>query len=235
MLDAVELFARGQRVGGRGMGLVAMTGGQSVVITDTFATAGLEDAGAVGVVVRRAERRSSTSSAAAIAIRSTPAARSATGHHQGNLDRILEILERDPVDRCDRAGESAPDCARRDGPRTRTSSPACSTSWRSSTGRSTKPFAVVMHPAHVEAIVARGKELARSARPGGVRQFRARGRRFRRRRRVLAGQGQFVTYESKWFAIWQDSSAESLRGASFGLRGFLFSILRRRVRFERSE
>ena len=29
-------------------------------------------------------------------------------------------------------------------------------------GRSTKPFAVVMHPAHVEAIVARGKELARA-------------------------------------------------------------------------
>jgi len=42
MLDAVELFARGRRVGGRRMGLVAMTGGQSVVITDTFATAGLE-------------------------------------------------------------------------------------------------------------------------------------------------------------------------------------------------
>ena len=28
--------------------------------------------------------------------------------------------------------------------------------------RSTKPFAIVMHPAHVEAIVARGKELARA-------------------------------------------------------------------------
>ena len=27
--------------------------------------------------------------------------------------------------------------------------------------RSAKPFAIVMHPAHVEAIVARGKELAR--------------------------------------------------------------------------
>jgi acyl-CoA synthetase (NDP forming) len=42
MLDAMELLARGRRVAGRGMGLVAMTGGQSVVITDTFASAGLE-------------------------------------------------------------------------------------------------------------------------------------------------------------------------------------------------
>ena len=42
MLDAVELFARAKRLAGRRMGLVAMTGGQSVVITDTFATAGLE-------------------------------------------------------------------------------------------------------------------------------------------------------------------------------------------------
>ncbi len=41
-------------------------------------------------------------------------------------------------------------------------SPACSTSWRNFAGRSTKPFAIVMHPAHVEAIVARGKELARA-------------------------------------------------------------------------
>ena len=42
MLDAVELLSRGRKVAGRAMGLVAMTGGQSVVITDTFAAAGLE-------------------------------------------------------------------------------------------------------------------------------------------------------------------------------------------------
>src|SRR5579872_86510 len=41
MLDAVEMLARGRAVTGNRMGLVAMTGGQSVVITDTFASAGL--------------------------------------------------------------------------------------------------------------------------------------------------------------------------------------------------
>ena len=55
MLDAVEMLARGRRVEGRRMGLVAMTGGQSVVITDTFASAGLGDSDAVGFVVRRTE------------------------------------------------------------------------------------------------------------------------------------------------------------------------------------
>src|SRR5438034_10783178 len=41
-LDAVELLAHERAVQGRKMGLVAQTGGQSVVITDTFAGAGLE-------------------------------------------------------------------------------------------------------------------------------------------------------------------------------------------------
>jgi hypothetical protein len=72
-------------------------------------------------------------------------------------------------------------------------------------------------------------------RPGGVRQFRARDRCVLRRRRILAGQSQFLRYDSKWFAIWQDSSAESLGGASFCLCGFLFPIFWRRIRFERAE
>ena len=42
MLDAVELIACGREVKGRRMGLVAMTGGQSVGITDTFASAQLD-------------------------------------------------------------------------------------------------------------------------------------------------------------------------------------------------
>ena len=43
----------------------------------------------------------------------------------------------------------------------RMKSPACSTSSRSLPSAIAKPFAVMMHPAHVEAIVARGKQLAR--------------------------------------------------------------------------
>ena len=42
MLDAIELLTRARPVRGRGMALVAMTGGQSVVISDTFASQGLQ-------------------------------------------------------------------------------------------------------------------------------------------------------------------------------------------------
>src|SRR5208283_4993127 len=83
------------------------------------------------------------------------------GHDQDNLDRILEILERDPViDAIVLEVGTGPRAAR----------------WATHedeitglldklaefAGRSTKPFAVVMHPAHLEAIVAKGKELARA-------------------------------------------------------------------------
>jgi acyl-CoA synthetase (NDP forming) len=160
MLDAVELFARAKRIGGKRMGLVAMTGGQSVVITDTFATAGLEIPtlsessydelktffNIIGGSYRNPLDAGGTIGAA---------------HHQGNLDRILEILERDSlidaivleVGTGFRAARWTNHEDEITGLLDRLSEFA---------GRSTKPFAIVMHPAHLEGIVARGKELARA-------------------------------------------------------------------------
>jgi acyl-CoA synthetase (NDP forming) len=160
MLDAVELFARAKRLAGRRMGLVAMTGGQSVVITDTFATAGLEipalsdssyDELKTFFNVIGGSYRNPLDAGGTIG----------AGHHQGNLDRILEILERDPV--IDSivlevgTGLRAARWATHEDEIT-----GLLDKLADFAGRSTKPFAIVMHPAHVEAIVARGKELART-------------------------------------------------------------------------
>ncbi len=160
MLDAVELFARARRIGGRRMGLVAMTGGQSVVITDTFATAGLEIPALSESSYDELKRffniiggsyRNPLDAGGTIG----------AGHDQGNLDRILEILERDPV--IDAivlevgTGLRASRWATHEYEIT-----GLLDKLADFAGRSTKPFAVVMHPAHVEAIVARGKELARA-------------------------------------------------------------------------
>ncbi len=159
MLDAVELFSRVGRLAGRGMGLVAMTGGQSVVITDTFAAAGLEipalsqescDELKTFFNIIGGSYRNPLDAGGTIG----------SGLHQGNLDRILDILERDAViDAIVLEVGTGLRAAR----------------WVSHENeiidlldklaafakKSAKPFAVVMHPAHVEAIVARGKQLAR--------------------------------------------------------------------------
>jgi acyl-CoA synthetase (NDP forming) len=142
------------------MGLVAMTGGQSVVITDTFATAGLEipalsdssyDELKTFFNIIGGSYRNPLDAGGTIG----------AGHHQGNLDRILEILERDPV--IDAivlevgTGLRAARWATHEDEIT-----GLLDKLADFAGRSTKPFAVVMHPAHVEAIVARGKELARA-------------------------------------------------------------------------
>jgi acyl-CoA synthetase (NDP forming) len=136
-----------------------MTGGQSVVITDTFASAGLEIPALsqssydelrtffniIGGSYRNPLDAGGTIGAAV---------------QQGNLDRILDIMERDPV--IDAVVLEI------------------GTGFRASrwithpeeitglldklaefSGRSSKPFAIVMHPAHLEAAVAHGKELAR--------------------------------------------------------------------------
>ena len=160
MLDAMELLARGRRVGGRGMGLVAMTGGQSVVITDTFAAAGLEvpalSEGSYAELkgffnIIGGSYRNPLDAGGTIGM----------GHDQGNLDRILDILERDAaIDAIVLEIGTGLRAAR----------------WAAHeeelTGlldklaefnlRSRKPFAAILHPAHVEVIVTRAKELARS-------------------------------------------------------------------------
>ncbi len=160
MLDAVELFARAKRIGGRRMGLVAMTGGQSVVITDTFATAGLE----IPALSESSYDELKTFFNIVGGSYRNPLDAGGTigaGHHQGNLDRILEILERDPV--IDAivlevgTGLRAARWATHEDEIT-----GLLDKLADFAGRSTKPLAIVMHPAHVEAIVARGKELARA-------------------------------------------------------------------------
>ena len=172
MLDVVELFARAKRLNGKRMGLVAMTGGQSVVITDTFATAGLE----IPALSESSYDELKTFFNIIGGSYRNPLDAGGTigaGHHQGNLDRILEILERDAViDAIVLEVGTGLRAAR------------WATHEDEITGlldklaefatRSTKPFAIVMHPAHVEAIVARGQGAGARARTGGVRQFRAR-------------------------------------------------------------
>jgi acetate---CoA ligase (ADP-forming) subunit alpha len=160
MLDAIELLARGRRAEGRRMGLVAMTGGQSVVITDTFASAGLEIPALSESSYAELKNffniiggsyRNPLDAGGTIGM----------GQEHGNLDRILEILERDPaIDAVVLEIGTGLRAAR----------------WASHedelTGlldklaafnrHSRKPFAVILHPAHLELIVSRAKDLARS-------------------------------------------------------------------------
>jgi acyl-CoA synthetase (NDP forming) len=159
MLDAMELLARGRRVGGRRMGLVAMTGGQSVVITDTFASAGLEVPalseasyaelkGFFNII--GGSYRNPLDAGGTIGM----------GHDQGNLDRILDILERDPaIDAIVLeigTGLRAARWADHEDELT-----SLLDKLAEFNRRTRKAFAVILHPAHVEMIVARARELAR--------------------------------------------------------------------------
>jgi acyl-CoA synthetase (NDP forming) len=160
MLDTVELLARGRRVTGRGMGLVAMTGGQSVVITDTFAHAGLDipplsqesyDELKTFFNVIGGSYRNPLDAGGTIG----------SGINPGGLDRILGILERDAaIDsivleigtglRAQRWAEHEDEIV------------GLLDKLAEYSARCAKPFAVILHPAHLDAIVARAKELARA-------------------------------------------------------------------------
>jgi acetate---CoA ligase (ADP-forming) subunit alpha len=159
MLDAVELLARGRRPHGRRMGLVAMTGGQSVVITDTFAAAGL----AIPALSDASyEELKSFFNIIGGSYRNPLDAGGTIGGgiHQSNLDRILAILDRDPA--IDSVvleigtGLRAMRWIAHEDELT-----ALLGKLAEFAGRSAKPFAVVLHPAHVETVVARAKQLAR--------------------------------------------------------------------------
>lgn len=159
MLDAMELLARGRRVAGRAMGLVAMTGGQSVVITDTFAAAGLgvpvlseasyaELKGFFNII--GGSYRNPLDAGGTIGM----------GHNQANLDRILDILERDPaVDSIVLEIGTGLRAARWTAHQEELT--GLLDELAGFNGRSRKPFAVVLHPAHVEVVVAHAKEQAR--------------------------------------------------------------------------
>lgn len=159
MLDTVDLLARGKRPNGRRMGLVAMTGGQSVVITDTFAGAGLE---IPALSDSSYDELKSFFNIVGGSYRNPLDAGGTIGGglHLGNLERILGVLDRDPV--IDAivleigTGFSASRWATHEDEIT-----GLLDKLGAFAGRSTKPFAVILHPAHVEEIVARARRLAR--------------------------------------------------------------------------
>ena len=160
MLDVVELLARGRRPAGKRMGLIAMTGGQSVVITDTFASAGLEipalsdgsyDELKTFFNIVGGSYRNPLDAGGTIG----------QGINQGNLDRILDILDRDPV--IDAIVLEIGTGLRAARWASREDDLIAMLDRLGEFGRRTqKPFAIVLHPAHVEAVVARAKELARA-------------------------------------------------------------------------
>ncbi len=96
MLDAMELLTRARPVEGRRMGLIAMTGGQSVVICDAFARHGLE--------VPELSESSYTEFKSFFNViggsyRNPLDAAWTIGpaSGEGNLERVIDILDRDPV------------------------------------------------------------------------------------------------------------------------------------------
>jgi acyl-CoA synthetase (NDP forming) len=98
MLDAVELLTHSRPVKGRRMGLIAMTGGQSVVISDAFGRHGLEvpDLSEASY----AEFKSFFTVIGGSYRNPLDAAwtvRPNRGKGEGNLERVLDILDRDPV------------------------------------------------------------------------------------------------------------------------------------------
>ncbi len=96
MLDAMELLTRARQVKGRAMGLVAMTGGQSVVISDTFASHGLE----VPALSESsyAEFKSFFQVIGGSYRNPLDAAWTlGPAGNPDNVDRVLDILDRDPV------------------------------------------------------------------------------------------------------------------------------------------
>jgi acyl-CoA synthetase (NDP forming) len=141
------------------MGLVAMTGGQSVGITDTFASEQLEvptlsdssyDELKAFFNIIGGSYRNPLDAGGTIG----------GGINQGNLDKILSILDRDPV--IDAivlevgTGFRAQRWAAHEDELTTMLDRIAAFA-----NATPKPFAVILHPAHVEAIVARAKELAR--------------------------------------------------------------------------
>lgn len=158
-LDAIELLARGRRVAGRAMGLVAMTGGQSVVITDAFASAGLEVPALSGTSY--AELKSFFNIVGGSYRNPLDAGGTiGMGHDQGNLERILYILERDAaIDSIVLEIGTGLRAAR--WPAHEDELTGLLDKLAEFNARSHKAFAVILHPAHLEVIVARAKQLAR--------------------------------------------------------------------------
>ena len=157
LLAALAMFSRSLPIKGKRVGLVAMTGGQSVFITDTFATAGME----VPALSQASYDEFKTFFNIIGGSYRNPldAAGTIMGPGEGNLVRILNILDRDPV--LDLivlevgTGTAAARWANHENDLI-----AMLDKLAEFNQRTTKPFSLIMHQAHMEDVVARARKLA---------------------------------------------------------------------------
>ena len=157
LLDALAMFSRSLPIKGRRVGLVAMTGGQSVFITDTFASAGME----VPALSQASYDEFKTFFNIIGGSYRNPldAAGTIMGPGEGNLVRILNILDRDPM--LDLivlevgTGTAAARWANHENDVI-----SMLDKLADFNRRTTKPFSLVMHHAHLEDVVANARKLA---------------------------------------------------------------------------
>jgi acyl-CoA synthetase (NDP forming) len=160
LLDALELAVRGRAPMGRAMGLVAMTGGQSVVITDTFAAAGLE---VPTLSTESIEELKSFFNVIGGSYKNPLDAGGTIGFGAdlGQLERILNILEADAA--IDSIALEIATGLRGDVWRTHENELIGILDHLAAfNSRTLKPFATILHGAHLEELVARARDLARA-------------------------------------------------------------------------
>jgi acyl-CoA synthetase (NDP forming) len=157
LLDAMAMFSHSLPIRGRRVGLVAMTGGQSVFITDAFASAGME----IPALSQSSYDEFKTFFNIIGGSYRNPldAAGTIMGPQEGNLVRILDILDRDPV--LDLivleigTGTAASRWANHEADLISMLDKLADFNRRTS-----KPFSLIMHHAHMEDLVARARKLA---------------------------------------------------------------------------
>ncbi len=183
LLDALAMFSLSLPIKGRGVGLVAMTGGQSVFITDTFASAGMD----VPALSQSSYDELGTFFNTIGGSYRNPmdAAGTIMGPGEGNLVRILDILDRDPAIDLIVSWKSAPAPRRRVGPHNEDHIASMLDKLSEFNKRTTKPFSLVMHHAHMEDVVARARKMAVERGTAGVRELRTRRPNAQARRRLL--------------------------------------------------
>ncbi len=157
LLDAMAMFSRSLPIKGRRVGLVAMTGGQSVFITDTFAAAGME----VPALSQASydEFKTFFNTIGGSYRNPLDAAGTIMGPQEGNLVRILNILDRDPM--LDLivleigTGTAAARWANHENDLISMLDKLAEFNQRTS-----KPFSLIMHHAHIEDMVAKARKMA---------------------------------------------------------------------------
>lgn len=159
LLDALKLLLFSKPATGKRVALLAMTGGQSVVITDAFASAGLE--------VPRLEERSYAELAEFFNViggsyrnpfdMAGTINQAGQGGDENNLERLLRIVDADPnIDAI--AMEMSVMFGARRWERDADSFEQLLDTITAFRDRSPKPFLLIMHPAHLETDAVRIRE-----------------------------------------------------------------------------